>query len=487
MHDTGHTTRDMVLHHWRVALLIAGLTCVPIVAVLIMAPETRDLQRGPVAATVVAGVLLLVAAALFYLHWRERPVAEEGWTVAATTVIAMQVLMGAGFSLTSGVRSAQSPWYIAVDVLSSVVVLGLVAGCRRVVRVGDPLLLGLGLGLALAALKAVGMAVPPLAGLPVALGDVALFVAAVAYFGVARTILADQWLPPWAGLHVAAAVCLVGVGEVARSVRWSEDLSGLTAAVALALAASAWTSATYTLVREAGEVQRRRTAELEDALHHAESDARSVHERLHEVKCTVAGIANASRLLREHAVGPETQHRLERMIHVELDRVERVLAHDTPSACGPVDLDETLDVLLESHRARGRTIEWEPCGATVQGDRDAVTEVLNILLDNAAKHGGGAPSHVDVSNDADEIRIAVRDEGPGVPRDMHERIFEWGGRASAEPGQGIGLHVARRLVIQHGGSLTLADQDARGSAFVVRLPAARTSEENHGRHTGHRA
>jgi signal transduction histidine kinase len=70
---------------------------------------------------------------------------------------------------------------------------------------------------------------------------------------------------------------------------------------------------------------------------------------------------------------------------------------------------------------------------------------------------------------------------------MRERIFDWGGRAGTGAGQGIGLHVARRLVTRHGGSLTLADQESRGSAFVVRLPAARASEEKHGRHADHRA
>ncbi len=359
--------------------------------------------------------------------------------------------------------------------------------CRRVERVGDPLLLGLGFGLALAGLKGLGLVVSQLADLPAAAADVALFVVLAAYLSVARAVLAERCLPPWAGLHLAAAVCLVGVGEVGHSIRWSEGPAAMTAGLALATSAALWTSTTYVLVREAMQAHRRRTAELEESLHHVDSDARSVHERLHEVRSTLAGVSNATRLLRGHPVGPETRQRLERTIRAELDRIERLLAEGNESEPGPVDLDETLDVLLESHRARGRTIEWQPTGASVHGDRDDVAEVLNILLDNAAKHGGGAPSHVDVSNDADEIRIAVRDEGPGVPQEMQERIFDWGGRASTAPGQGIGLHVARRLVTRHGGSLTLADQDARGSAFVVRLPAARTSEENHGRHTGHRA
>jgi signal transduction histidine kinase len=174
------------------------------------------------------------------------------------------------------------------------------------------------------------------------------------------------------------------------------------------------------------------------------------------------------------------------MIRAELGRLERLLTEGWGSDTGLVDLDETLDVVLESHRARGRTIECQPCGARVHGDRDDVAAVLNILLDNAGKHGGGRPSRVDVSRDSDEVRIAVCDEGPGVPEEHRDHIFDWGARAGAAPGQGIGLHVARRLVSRHGGSLSLAHQDARGSSFVVRLPAARTPDEDHGRHADHR-
>lgn len=487
MQETRHQMRGEVLHHWRTSLLLAALVATPIAAVLLAVPDTRDPAKAPMVAAEVAGVLLLVAAVMFYLHWRGRPMVEEGWTVAATVVVAIQVFSGAGFSLASDVVSPQAPWYAVVDAVSAVLALGLVTYGKRADRVGDPLLLGLGLGLALAGLRGLALAVPELADLPVSLADASLFAVLVCYLFVARAILADRCLPSWAALHLAAAVCLVGLGEVAHSVRWSPEVTGMTAGPALAMAAALWASTTYILVREALESHGLRTAELEESLIHVEDDARSVHERLHEVKSTVAGIASASRLLREHPVGPETRQRLERTIRAELDRIERLLAEGTSSDPGPVDLDETLGVLLESHRARGRTIEWRPTGASVHCDRDDMTEVLNILLDNAAKHGGGAPSHVDVSHDADEIRIAVCDDGPGVPREMRERIFEWGGRASSAPGQGIGLHVARRLVTQHGGTLTLADQDAAGSAFVVRLPAARKSEENHVRHTGDQA
>jgi signal transduction histidine kinase len=475
----------VILDQWRLSLLLVVLTAAPVAAVLAAVPQTRSPERTALVVAQIAGVMLLVGAVLFYLHWRARPIVEVGWMVAAGVVVAVQVLAGAGFSLASGVMSPQSPWSISLDALAATVAVGLVA-CRKVERVVDPLLLGLGLGFVLVGLQALPRVVPMLSHLPVALADVALFVVLAACLAFARTLLAERWLPAWAGSRLAVAVGLVGVGEVAQSVRWSEELAAVVAGVALVLAAALWSGATYLLARETTEAHDRRTAELEESLHHLEADARAVHEHLHEVRSTLAGVASATRLL-EHPMTIERRQRLERTIRAELDRLERLLTGDGAPEPGPVDLDETLDVLLESHRARGRRIEWEPCGARVHGDRDDVAEVLNILLDNAAKHGGADPSHVDVSHDANEIRIAVRDGGPGVPREMRERIFDWGGRAGTAPGQGIGLHVARRLVARHGGSLTLADQDARGSAFVVRLPAALTSEDHHGRHAERRA
>lgn len=471
MHDKRWGKRRVILAEWRVSLLLVVLTVTPVAAVLAAVPRARGFEAAALVGAQSAGIVLLLGMLLFYLYWRARPIVEVGWTVAAVVVVAVQVLFDTGFSLASG-ESPQSSWSFAIDALAASVALGLVA-CRKVERVSDPLLLGLGLGILLVGLHSLPQVFSSLGHVPVALALVAPFVILAAYLGLARRLVAERCLPAWAGTRLAAAMVLVGLGGVGQSVGWYEEVAALGTGLALALAATLVTSTTYLLVRDAMEAQDGRTAELEESLHHLESEARSAREHLHEVKSTIAGIASASRLL-EQPMAAETRQRLERTIRAELDRLERLLTGDGVAEPGPVDLDETLDVLLESHRARGRTIEWQPCGARVHGDRDDVAEVLNILLDNAAKHGGADPSHVDVSHDQDEIRIAVRDGGPGVPREMRERIFDWGARAGTAPGQGIGLHVARRLVARHGGSLTLADQDTRGSAFVVRLPAART-------------
>ena len=144
-----------------------------------------------------------------------------------------------------------------------------------------------------------------------------------------------------------------------------------------------------------------------------------------------------------------------------------------------VSLDETLDPLLETHRARGHQVLWHPTGHRVHARQDDVAEVVNILLENAAKHSGGDVSRLGVAPDGDDMLISVTDSGPGIPARLHHQIFDWGVRGDASSGQGIGLYVARRLVSEQGGSLTVTTPPGSGTTFTIRLPAARTPEETH--------
>ncbi|UUZ60403.1 sensor histidine kinase [Nocardioides sp. B-3] len=247
-----------------------------------------------------------------------------------------------------------------------------------------------------------------------------------------------------------------------------------------------WAGATFQLLRDSLTTQHRRSIGLEGSLLEIESNLRGSREQLHEIRSMVAGAASAFRLLDDQTIGAPTRARLERSIGAELDRLERPVNPQVAASPGPVDLDSTVDVLLQAHRARGRKVEWEPSGgAAVHACPDDVAEALNILLDNAATHGG-ANSRVAVTSAAGRVEIAVTDRGPGVAPEAREGIFEWGVHGSDSPGEGIGLSVARRLVTGHGGTLTPAEPSAaRGSSFVIKLPAARRSEEGHVRESGH--
>ena len=113
-------------------------------------------------------------------------------------------------------------------------------------------------------------------------------------------------------------------------------------------------------------------------------------------------------------------------------------------------------------------------GEVVRGRYDTLAEVMNILVDNAATHGGVERSTVEVARrDDDTVEITVSDKGRGIPPEQRALIFDWGGRRTDSPGEGIGLNLARRLVVEDGGALRLADHKGPGSSFVISLPAAR--------------
>ena len=54
-------------------------------------------------------------------------------------------------------------------------------------------------------------------------------------------------------------------------------------------------------------------------------------------------------------------------------------------------LDDVIEPVVVSHQARGRLVSWQPCGEEAYGNPDELAEVCNILLENAARHGGGGP------------------------------------------------------------------------------------------------
>jgi PAS domain S-box-containing protein len=114
----------------------------------------------------------------------------------------------------------------------------------------------------------------------------------------------------------------------------------------------------------------------------------------------------------------------------------------------------------------------ESTRALMNVDGVRIEEVVTNLIDNANKYGSAnQPIEVDIADDPDAVRVAVRDHGPGIPPDQRGRIFEVFQRASADArGVGLGLHIAREIVLLHGGSLEVEEGEGGGARFVMTLP-----------------
>jgi len=107
--------------------------------------------------------------------------------------------------------------------------------------------------------------------------------------------------------------------------------------------------------------------------------------------------------------------------------------------------------------------------------------VVANLVENAAKYG---PSNVEIGVTAaqigSELELAVEDNGPGIPDDDLERVFDKFFRArtteqSGVPGTGLGLAISRAIVQTHGGRVWAENRPMGGARLVVRLPLEPTN------------
>jgi signal transduction histidine kinase len=111
----------------------------------------------------------------------------------------------------------------------------------------------------------------------------------------------------------------------------------------------------------------------------------------------------------------------------------------------------------------------------ISADRSRLRQALSNLVGNAIKYApSGTPINVRAERQNGLFRIAVSDHGPGIPPEerghMFEKFFRGRGVGST-PGAGLGLSIARSLVVLHGGTLDYEDTPGGGSTFVVCLPA----------------
>jgi len=165
--------------------------------------------------------------------------------------------------------------------------------------------------------------------------------------------------------------------------------------------------------------------------------------------------------------------RLDELVNTILDtvRADRLLSVERrPFEVGPV-VDQLLTRLAPLLR-RHRLERYANGNRRALGDPARLAQVLELLLENAAKYApAGATIVVADWSRGDEVLVAVGDDGPGVPPDERETVFEPfvrigpGGR----PGAGVGLFAARRLVGAMGGRLWIEDKPAGGSQFVTAL------------------
>jgi len=139
-----------------------------------------------------------------------------------------------------------------------------------------------------------------------------------------------------------------------------------------------------------------------------------------------------------------------------------------------LDINALLSTLADDMEALGEHVEvqgeaLEPLQARPQ----ALKRCLANLLENAVRYGGRA--HVSVRDDPHELVLYIDDEGPGIPEEKLEQMFEpfrrgEGSRNRETGGVGLGLAIARNLARAHGGEVTLTNRPEGGLRVTVTLP-----------------
>jgi signal transduction histidine kinase len=106
-------------------------------------------------------------------------------------------------------------------------------------------------------------------------------------------------------------------------------------------------------------------------------------------------------------------------------------------------------------------------------DRARVTQLVDVLVDNAIKFAGGKPIEVGLDRQGTQAVLTVSDHGMGIPADRIESLFSPFERTVSKEqfgGLGLGLYVAREIAEGHGGSIHVTSRVGEGTTFVARLP-----------------
>jgi K+-sensing histidine kinase KdpD len=234
----------------------------------------------------------------------------------------------------------------------------------------------------------------------------------------------------------------------------------------------------------------RRSEQLKSAL--LEAIHHNLRTPLTSIKAAVTALIGAEERVGTIGLTRESQEELLSVIDEETDRLNRFIEglSSAERQMEPTRLERAdLGEIVRSSVARAQTltrdhkveVSLDPDLPKVAVDAPSMTEVVYSVLDNASKYAPpGTTIRVTAKREEGPyVRLSVSDEGPGIPEEYRERVFEKFFRVpgrephdSRRGGIGLGLPVARRLVESQGGRIWFEPRPDRGAAVAMTLPVA---------------
>ncbi len=210
----------------------------------------------------------------------------------------------------------------------------------------------------------------------------------------------------------------------------------------------------------------------------------------HEFKTPLASLRLYTETLGREGLREDARERIQKRMVQDVVRLENLvddmlaMSADDTFAMGPrVRLDlaeesrEVIDDLRGLAADHGAQFELRGApGAVISGQRLFYTLALRNLLVNAVKHSP-RPVHVTVTIEPGRRthRVLVTDDGPGIPRRLHDKVFECFYSTTGsqrQSGTGLGLYLVRRNIESIGGKVMLQSDEGAGCTFTLTLPAA---------------
>lgn len=222
-------------------------------------------------------------------------------------------------------------------------------------------------------------------------------------------------------------------------------------------------------------------------------EAEKLHQTIlnsisHELKTPLTALAGFATLLQDpdKALSRDQAKLISSEIQANVERLNRIVSHLLDSSrlqsgaldlnkqwCTPTEIFEDLLSSLPKNISSSIEVQCSENVPAIYADQNLILQCLSNLILNAVAYGHG-PENIKIGANSSEdsyVQLWVSDRGPGVPKDLQERIFDRFYRLPGSPtgGSGLGLYLVKQIVELHGGSIDYQINPEGGSIFTISI------------------